>query len=168
VSTHDEEDLDARFAGLEAASRGLSADVTALNSTLLVVADLQRKQREQAARQQKTEQEIAAARQMNAERDARTRTATRAFATALAILIPLISILVYWSLIVHVNELLSTQSADRFTGCQVRNDATRENATRENALGQLESDPKLKALHLDSAAQLNRSLVNCDKYKPKS
>lgn len=162
------EDLESRFASLEDASRNLSGDVTALNQTLLVVADLQRKQREQALRQEQTERELASAKKISEDRDARTRTATKLISVSLGILIPVVSVLVYLSLLLHVNDLLSQQTSDRYASCLTRNQATMENQRREKALGQLEDHPELKALHLNSAAELGRAIVDCEKYRPTS
>lgn len=163
---NERDDLESRFASLEDATRSLSGDVTALNSTLQIVAELQRKQREQALAQEQIAHDIETAKAASAARDARTRTATKMVGVSLGILIPVVSALVYLSLLLHVNDLLSQQSADRYAGCVTRNQATMENQRREQALGELEKNPDAKVLHLNSAKELGRALVDCEKYRP--
>ncbi len=153
-----------RFASLEEASRLLSRDVSALNTTLMVVADLQRAQAEQEERQRKTEQAIDSAKTASAARDARTRRSLATLALGLAILLPVASILMYLALIGRVNQMLIDQRKGFFTSCQTRNIASRQNAEREVILARLEKDPQIARVHTDSAAALRMSLIDCSQY----
>lgn len=159
--------LEERLASLEDASRLLSTEVTSLNSTLIIVADLQKQQRAQAERQTKTEAAIVATRQAAVERDRRTRNAVRAIVIGLSLILPIVAILVYASLVQHVNELLSNQKQDRYNSCLVRNSATAENVRRESVLAELEPNKDIKLVHQQSALILQKGLVNCSPYKPK-
>jgi hypothetical protein len=161
----DLEELQTRFESLEVACLSLTDTVLALNETLIVVADLQREQREQARRQEKTEQEIVAARETSAARYARTRTATRWIALGMSVLIPVVSVIVYVSLLVYVQDLLRASNKDRFANCQLRNGSTVAGIRREMALADLEKDPAKKQVHLDSAAELTKTQIDCSVYK---
>lgn len=156
-----------RFASLEDASRALSADVSALNLTLQVVAQLQIEQREQAARQAKTEEAIKAAKVESEMRDTRTRKVVNTVALTLAVLLPLVSILVYWSLIQHVNQLLQAQQTGLYSSCTVRNEATMANVLREKELAKTEPLPAIAKIHQDSAVALSKSVVDCTRYLKK-
>lgn len=168
ITSDDEPGFEARFASLEEASRNLSTDVIALNATLLVVAELQTEQREQGRRQEKAEQQIRMTRQLAEQREARTRSVLRLGGIVAGVLLPVVSILVYVSLIGHVNELLAQQRSAQYTNCGIRNQVPLLNAQREFLLAGLEKDPRLKAVHQESARQLTNSVVDCRKYLPKA
>lgn len=159
------QELEARFATLETACLNLSTNVTALTDTLIIVADLQRQQREQAQRQEKTERELAAAQAISAARYLRTRTVTRWVALAMSVLIPVVSIIVYGSLLVYVKDLLHSQNKDRYANCLTRNKATTESIRREELLGRVDKDPEVRKVHLDSAEELAKSQLDCSQYK---
>jgi hypothetical protein len=161
----DDRSFEERFASLEEASRALSADVSALNLTLQVVAQLQTEQREQATRQAKTEESVKTAKVESELRDARTRQVVNMVALTLAVLLPLVSILVYWSLLNHVNSLIAQQQADRFASCTVRNAATLENVRRETELGKIEPNDTVRAIHVQSAQILQKGVIDCNRYK---
>lgn len=158
-------DIEERFASLDEASRSLSIDVAALNDTLRTVAALQVEQRAQRDRQAETDRKVAQTQHESSERDRRTRRALFSVGLGLAILLPLVSALVYASLLVHVNDLLAQQNAARFENCKTRNMATLENAKREEILGRLEDNLQLKQIHLNSATDLRKGLVDCNRYK---
>jgi hypothetical protein len=158
------DDLENRFASLENACHALSTNVMALTDTLVIVADLQREQREQTLRQEKTDREIAAAKKMAAARYARTRTVTRWIALGMSVLIPVVSVIVYASLLVYVNELLRSQNKDRFANCTTRNLATAESIRREELLGKLDDNPAVRQVHLSSAIELKKSQLDCSQY----
>jgi hypothetical protein len=156
-----DESFETRFASLEDASRNLSADVQALNSTLLVVADLQSKQREQALRMEKTESDAREAKLAAEDQDRRVKNVGRAIALALAIILPLASILMYWGLTQHVNDLIADQQALRYEQCLQRNLATQANIDRELALAEMDKDSDVSKIHSDSAVSLRKGLVTC-------
>jgi fatty acid desaturase len=161
--TNDAEDLESRFTSLEDASRNLSADVRGLNATLLVVADLQTKQREQAARMEKAEAEARSAKQLATDQDRRNLMIWRWGALILAVVLSVISLLLYFLLTQHVNDLIDAQAQDRYQQCQLRNAGTVASYTREEALAKLESDPDIARLHSDSAKVLRRAVLQCRK-----
>jgi hypothetical protein len=161
----DETPADQRFAGLENASRILSADVTALTNTLQVVADLQVQQREHTAKQAATETEVRKQKEMSLERDRRQRNALRATATAAIIVLAAASFLVYFTMLNHVNGLLDQQKQDRYASCLARNVGTKENIRREQVLSQIDDTAAKRQLHKESAVTLNKSLVDCAQYR---
>jgi hypothetical protein len=160
-----EDTSDQRFAGLENASRNLSADVTALNNTLQVVAELQRQQRDQAAKQAATDTEISKQKKASLERDRRQRNALRSTATAAILLLAAASFLVYFTMLNHVNGLLEQQKQDRYSGCLTRNEGTEENIRRELVLSRIDDTAAKRELHAQSAKMLGTALVDCNKYR---
>lgn len=153
--------IDAKFAALEEASRSLSADVQTLNSHLEVVNKLQTEQREISRRNEETQRHLNKVETEAVERSKRTQRVLRWVGWGMAVLIPLVSILVYWSTIAHVNDLLSQSRAERLRGCEIRNEATRAHQRREDALAAAESDPLKKRIHEESARELTRLTVDC-------
>ncbi len=160
-------ELESRFASLEQASRSLSADVTALNRTLEVINELQSEQREQKHRQEMAELEIARGKALAEARDRRARGVFRFVLTAMLIIVPAVSALVYWSLILHVNDLLNEQKRTTYNGCLLRNQVPVLNAEREEALTKVETDPAVAKIHSDSAKALREATVDCSRYLPK-
>lgn len=161
----DETPAEQRFAGLENASRVLSADVTALTNTLQVVADLQRQQRDHAAKQAATETEVRKQKDLSLERDRRQRNALRATATMAIIMLAAASFLVYFTMLRHVNGLLDQQKQDRYTGCLTRNEGTKENIRREEVLARIDDTAAKRELHSQSAQMLGKALIDCNKYR---
>jgi uncharacterized membrane protein len=161
----DLEELQSRFESLEVACLSLTTTVHALNETLIIVADLQRGQREQALRQEKTEVALATARDVAAARYARTRTVTRWIALGMSVLIPIVSVIVYVSLLVYVQDLLRSSNKDRYANCQLRNGTTEALVRREEALGRLEEDLARKAVHISTASELEQTKIDCSVYK---
>jgi hypothetical protein len=157
--------LERRFATLEEASRNLSLDVQALTETLKVVSQLQVEQREQRRKQTELDEAIVQARRDAQERNARTRKTFLLGIGALAVILPLVSVLVYWSLLANVNQLLREQRATSYASCQTRNQSTADQAAREQALADAEKDQTLRVVHSRSAEQLRSGTVNCSKFK---
>lgn len=156
-----------RFASLEESNRALAADVRTLTSTLRVVNDLQKEQAEQRTRQDEADRKLISAKTEADERDARTRKIVGGVSLALAIVLPLVSMLVYFSLIQHVNELLQSQQMSFFKSCSIRNQATRDNIARELALADADKDKDVKQIHTASAQALSKSIVDCNQYLSK-
>lgn len=157
--------IETRFKDLEDSNARLAADVRALTSMLQVVNDLQIEQRAAQRRADATEKKVQAVESAANERIARTRQAVNIAAATLAVLLPVVSIIVYISLINHVNDLIDVQNRNAYTNCNIRNRGTMENADREGALAKLEDNPALKKIHTDSSVKLRGSLTDCSKYK---
>lgn len=154
-------DDDARFASLEASSDSLAGDVKALTQVLTVVADLQSEQQAQARRNEETRKFIEKQQHENERRIERARSSSKLIGLAFAVLLPIVSILVYATLLQHVNNLLDEQAKNRLVSCGIRNEATLSNIRREQTLADLEKDPAVKHAHENSVEELKRSLVNC-------
>jgi hypothetical protein len=153
--------LEERFASLEESTRSLSADVRSLVVALQAIKEIEARQREIATRTAATETKLSKAEVAAKEREKRTRKAVGMTGLAMAVLLPAVSILVYWSLISHVNDLLDQGRKDRLASCQTRNGGTQSNLDREQILARLEKDPAARKAHADSAEQLSHSLVDC-------
>lgn len=159
--TDESASFEQRFASLDAASRTLSGDVAALNDTLQVVTALQKEQAEQKLRQAAVENQVTETIKRTKARDRRNRNAIFGVAIGLAVLLPIVSILVYASLITHVNLLLTQQDVQRYQNCLGRNAATMENSDRERKLGDIETNAALKEIHLDSSRTLKATVRAC-------
>lgn len=163
--SNDEHQFEERFASLEEASRALSADVVSLNKTLTVVNELQVSQREQAAKIAAAEANAVTIQKATEEREARTKRVFNAMWLSLGILLPIVSIAVYASLIMHVNALLTEQYANSYKSCMVRNQGTLDNADREGQLAHADKDPDVIRIHAESEAKLRKGIVDCSRYK---
>lgn len=152
-----------RFSSLERSNVALAADVRALTETLQIVNELQIEQRAQARRAIETEERLDANKTDTDLRLARTRRSINVATVAMAILLPLVSIIVYLVLIDHVNDLLSENDTDRRAACDTRNQGTQADIARERRLAEFETNPELKKVHSDSADQIAKSLIDCDK-----
>ncbi len=161
------DDFETRFASLEAASRSLSLDVRTLNETLQVVGALQKEQAETRRRQDEADRNLAIAKSEADARESRTRRTFGGVSLALAILLPVVSMVVYYSLIQHVDDLLAAQRANSFMSCTIRNEAAKANIQRELTLADLEDRAALKTVHRDSAQALRASLVDCSQFQRK-
>lgn len=153
-----------RFESLEDASRNLSADVNALNTTLEVVADLQRRQQAQEQQNAETQAAVAHATRVANEREARTRFTMRVLAIGTGVLLILVATLVYLTLLQHVGRLLKEQNKTAYASCTQRNAGVMANADREDALAAAETNPALRKIHLDSARSQRASTIDCQKY----
>jgi hypothetical protein len=153
------------FDALKEASDTLNLNVEALNHTLQAVNALQVEQARQKKVQEKAEQDLEAARIESEQRDARTRRTFTFVGLSLAVLLPLVSLLVYAALLNHVNDLLDQQQASRYSNCIARNQATTENIRRELELAKIGDDPKVMAIHRQSAEELAKGQVDCSTYK---
>jgi hypothetical protein len=169
IPSRDDDDrtrlLERRFATLEDASRNLSLDVQALTETLKVVSQLQVEQREQRRKQNQLDADIIQARRDSVERNNRTRKTFLWGIGALAVILPLVSVLVYWALLSNVNQLLKEQRVNSFNSCSTRNQSTLDQAARERALADAEKDADLRAVHSRSAEQLRAATVDCSRFK---
>lgn len=153
--------LEERFASLEESTRSLSADVRSLVVALQAIKEIEARQREIATRTAATEAKLSKAEIAAKAREKRTRKAVSTIGLAMAVLLPAVSILVYWSLITHVNNLLDQGRQDRLASCQTRNGGTQSNLDRERILANIVKDPAERKVHADSAEQLSHSLVDC-------
>lgn len=150
-----------RFTTLEASNVSLAADIRALTTTLKVVNELQVEQRAQARRVEDTEKVVSSNKSETDERLARTRRSVNVATLAMAILLPVVSIIVYLVLIDHVNDLLDENSSDRRAACENRNAGTQADVDRERLLAQIEDDPMAKKIHSDSATEIAKSKIDC-------
>lgn len=152
-----------RFTTLESSNNRLAADVRALTATLQIVNELQIEQRAAARRADETNQRIDAGKTDTDYRIMRTKRSIQVATFAMAILLPLVSIVVYLVLIDHVNDLLRENDADRRAACETRNRGVMADYERERQLAATERDPDLKKVHADSAAKIHSSIINCAK-----
>jgi hypothetical protein len=141
-----------RFTSLERSNLALAVDVRALTETLQIVNELQIEQRAAARRAADTDLRLA-----------RTRRSINVATIAMAILLPLISIIVYLVLIAHVNNLLNENDADRQAACNTRNQGTMADIARERRLAAFETNKELKKVHTDSADEISKSVIDCKK-----
>lgn len=160
----DPNDFENRFASLEQASKALSVDVQTMTAMLRVVGDLQKEQAEQRRRQDEADRALLEAKAATDAREARTRRTFGGVALTLSVILPLVSIMVYWSLIQHVDDLLAAQKASFYNSCQTRNEATRANAKREALLAEADKDKAVEQIHRDSVVALNKAIVDCSVY----
>lgn len=154
-----------RFLSLEQSNRSLAADVRALTSTLTVVNELQERQRQTMKKQAEIDRSITQNERHAKEREKRSLRVVLGVGLALAVLLPLVSLIVYAGLLRHVNELLDQQQAVAYQSCIARNEGASNSADREATLARLEADPQVKALHANSAAALRKSLLDCNAVK---
>ena len=155
---------DQQLRELDDSNRMLAADVKALADTISTVNALQIEQRRQQRENEETARRVT---QVEKEADARirrTRQTINLTTGALAVLLPLVSILVYLSLLNQVQGLLDQQARDRVTSCKQRNIGTQANIDRERKLASYTTDPRTAAAHTESANQLEKSIIDCDQY----
>jgi hypothetical protein len=152
------------FDSLKEASDNLALNVEALNHTLQAVNALQIEQARQKEVQEQAEKDLETARIESEQRDARTRRTFTFVGLALAILLPLVSIIVYAALLKNVNDLLDDQKSGFYNTCLTRNQATVENIRREQQLAKFEDNAQLKAIHLQSAEELAKGKIDCSDY----
>lgn len=150
-----------RFASLEASNDLLTGHVKALTDAISIVNELQSEQQAMARRNEETRKMIEKRQAETEARIERNRVSSRLVGFAFAILLPVVSILVYATLLQHVNNLLEQQAKNRLTSCGIRNEGTLSNIRREQTLADLEQDPAVKHAHENSVAELKKSLVNC-------
>lgn len=155
--------MEERFASLEESNKALASDVRALTTTLQVVNELQIEQRSQSRRQTEMDAQLALTKQETEARLARTRRSVTVATLAMAVLLPVVSIIVYTVLIAHVNDLLDRNSADRRTACDQRNEGTMANVRRERLLASIETDEQARRIHTQSADEIESSLIDCDR-----
>ncbi len=151
---------------LDEGSRMLRDDVKGLTDTLHLLQDVQDKQRLAELENIKTRAKVTEIQRETQERGNRLRRSIGMVGLALAILLPLVSTLVYISLIEHVDNLLSQQRTDRIAACQARNAGTQGNIAREEQLAILDENPAVQKAHRDSVIALRGSLLNCNTGKP--
>ncbi len=163
----DPNDFEGRFASLEQASKALSLDVQTMTAMLRVVGDLQKEQAEQRRRQDEADRALLESQAATEARETRTRRTFGGVALTLSVILPLVSIMVYWSLIQHVDNLLAAQKASFYTSCMTRNEATRANARREALLAEADKDAAVEKIHRDSVDALNAAIVDCSAYLAK-
>lgn len=160
--------FESRFGSLEESNRSLASDVRALTSTLKIVNDLQIEQREMARRNTERDHRVDSVEKDAAAKIARTRTALNLVGITLTVLLPLVSLVVYLSLIAHVNDLLNQQGRDRLAACLQRNSGTAAEVRREQQLADLQpaGSPE-RGIHQQSAQAIARTAINCQQiYKP--
>lgn len=156
--------FETRFASLEEASRSLSLEVISLSDALRIVAQIRQEQSAQRQRQDEADRALLEAKNAADVREARTRRVFGGVSLALAVLLPLVSILVYWALIQHVGDLLTAQKQGFAVSCQTRNQAVMDNARREQQLAEAETDARVKRIHEESAEALTKNIVDCSVY----
>lgn len=152
------------FIKLGASNEALTARVADLTDTLKIVHAMQVRQTEMKEKQELVEAEVIAHKHESEERDRRTRRIFTFAGVALAVILPLVSILVYAALLNHVNDLLDQQKDGFYKTCLTRNQATNDNIRRESLLAKYETNPDIKAIHTDSAQQLTKSIIDCRIY----
>lgn len=157
--------LNTQMTDLRSAGASLSADISGLKQTLLVVKDLQVQQSTQAERQRATDMRLERDRIDSMARESRLRRTLSILTLVLGVTLPLVSILVYAALISHVDALLDEQKASAYTSCTVRNRSAIDNADREKRLAALEPTAQLRAVHAQSSQELRQNLNDCSKYK---
>lgn len=153
--------MEERFASLEQSNVALASDVRALTATLQIVNELQVEQRAQARRQMELDEAVAQTRHETDLRLRRTRRAVNVATLSVALLLPLVSIIVYLVLLDHVNDLLDRNSADRVAACQARNEGTMANVKRERLLASIANEEREARIHSQSADEIEKSLIDC-------
>ena len=172
-------DVETQLRTLNASNKQLSIDVRALTDAVMLVQKLDAEQQEMKLKAAEAEKRIAEVDLVTQDKINRTRRAGIVAAAFAAVVIPVVSILVYLALINHVNQLLDEQreqaaalqeTANRnsFTSCTTRNMAAVENAQREEELAKIETDPRVVRIHAESAAKLRTTLNDCSKYQKKA
>ncbi len=155
-----------QFRILDEGNRMLAGDVRGLTESLALLQQLQENQRETDRRAREAQANVNRVERESTERNARVRRSFTLATGAMAILLPLVSILVYASLIQHVDNLLSQQRRDRIASCQARNAGTLGNIAREEILAELDENPAVQKAHRDSVVALRASLIDCDANRP--
>lgn len=150
-----------RFATLEASNNSLANDIRALTATLQIVNELQIEQKAQARRQLEAETMAAVDKKATEVRLDGQRRAINVAAIAVAILLPLVSLVVYLFLLNHVNDLLDRNSSDRQAACEARNAGTQADVRREQLLADISDDPAERKIHQDSSDEIAESLIDC-------
>lgn len=147
----------------EAETRRLSRSVQGLTAAISDTADLRRQQLETA---QRVDDAAVLAADTKSEALARTTRLWRAGIAAAAgvvLLMLLINVLMFAGLTNYVVDLLEQQRADRMAACEKRNEATLSNIRREVALATADPVAAVEKIHRDSARELTKGIVDCDK-----
>ena len=170
--TDDERPLDeARFQGLEEASLDLAVQVGTLVRALQVVAELQKAQQDQSERQAATEAQVTRDQIIALDRYRRVNRVQLMTAIGVAVAVPMVSLLAYWTLTVQVNAQFTETTDDLFATCEKRNYANvsiPQKREQELAEAFKIKDPLVSAIHTRSAADLAASRVDCSRYKKDS
>jgi hypothetical protein len=145
------DEIKARFASIEQTNRLLHSDVQALTASIEALRHLR-------ADVQRVDAESIESR----VRVSRQRTALAFVTLMMAVLLPLASALVYWSLITRVDATLFEQRVEGYRSCNLRNSAAEANVRRESELARLYAGKPEGELHRQSAEQLRGGVVDCD------
>jgi hypothetical protein len=161
--------MEARFRTLEVAVKDLTGNVHRLVEALQVVGQLSAAQQEQAARQSATEELAVKAQALSRTRDRAVRRVQRLTSITVAIAVPTVSLLAYWTLTVQVSQQFSKVQNDLTTSCLVRNQTNvvipqRRDQAIADAYTALR-DPVMAKIYQDSANALSKSAADCSIYK---
>lgn len=151
----------ARFSTLEGSNLSLAAEVQGLTKVLNVISDLQVEQRRIRETAEQAEREVKRVEREATARDHRARQVTSRWTLAAAVILPLVSIIIYVALLDHVNRLLNETDESRIRVCETVNSGTSANIQREQILASAETHSALRQAHERSVAALRRSIVNC-------
>ncbi len=164
----DDRPAELRFRTLEAAVMELTVNVHSLVEALRVVGALTAAQQEQAVRQAVTEDEAENAQALALARYKRINMVQRLTAIAVAVAVPAVSLLAYWSLAVQVDQQFAKQQDDLTASCQLRNEANVFIPRRRElalAAAYESTNPTVAAIHRESADALAKVAVDCSIYK---
>jgi hypothetical protein len=165
--TLDEQPGERRLLTLEAAVLDLTRNVRKLVDALQVVGALTSEQHEQAARQSSIELQAAEAQALSLARYRRTTMMQRITGLVIVIVVPLVSLIAYWSLTNQVNQQFIQEQNGRTAACQLRNQTNvfiPEAQDRALALA-FASNPPVARIHLRAADALAKAVVDCSIYK---
>lgn len=154
------ERFEERFTALALSNEQLSADVKTLIQALAVITAVEE-------RSVKTEEAVQRIERESIARSAHARRIFNVTGVALLLGVSAASAILYWLLLVHVNDLLRQQRSQSFSGCTTRNAATLSQARREAELAKVAATAAERALHATSSRELAKATIDCTRYLPK-
>lgn len=166
----DDRPAELRLQSLEAAVLDLTVNVRNLVDALQVVGELSAAQHEQATRQIAGELRAKEEHDLAQARFRRVTMVQRVTAVTVAIAVPAVSIIAYWSLTVQVNQEFTREQNDLTNSCELRNNANVFIPRRRElalAAAYATSDPAVAKIHQDSADALAKVVVDCSLFTRK-
>jgi hypothetical protein len=155
--------IEHRLESSEEQSRALTGSVQDLTGALHALEEVRRKQSAAEKRTDALAEQTVATDEESRARSSRLWRAMIGLAAGAGLLMLVINVLMFAGLTNYIVDLLEQQRADRIASCEKRNEATLSNIRREEGLAAAEPAPELARIHRESARELRRVIVDCEK-----
>jgi hypothetical protein len=160
-----------RLQTLETAVLDLTHSVRQLVDALQVIGALTAEQHEQAVRQSSIELQASESKALSLTRYRRIMIMQRVTGIVIAIVVPAVSLIAYWSLTAQVNKQFTEEQNDRTASCILRNQTNvfiPERQDRDLASAFASTNPAVAKIQIKAADALAKAVVDCSIYNKPS